>query len=329
MKQFFAYLRDRRRVIGLFLLLAAMLAGTFALCALPLRAVWYPCALCALVGAGALIWDYVRARRQHRTLTSLAEALPPALPDALPAPGSQTEADYQALLTALWRENARLTAEHEERERDMEDYYTVWAHQIKTPIAAMRLTLSGEETDLARSLRSELLRVEQYADMVLVYLRLGAESGDYVFRETALDGVIRAAARRFSAEFIRRGIRLDFTPTDLTLITDEKWLRFVLEQLLSNALKYTPAGAVRIFAEGRTLCIADTGIGIAPEDLPRIFQKGYTGHNGRADQRATGLGLYLCRRVCENLGIGLSAESELGRGTVLRFALDQYDLRPV
>ena len=314
MKQFFAYLRDRRRVIGLFLLLAAMLAGTFALCALPLRAVWYPCALCALVGAGALIWDYVRARRQHRTLTSLAEALPPALPDALPAPGSQTEADYQALLTALWRENARLTAEHEERERDMEDYYTVWAHQIKTPIAAMR---------------SELLRVEQYADMVLVYLRLGAESGDYVFRETALDGVIRAAARRFSAEFIRRGIRLDFTPTDLTLITDEKWLRFVLEQLLSNALKYTPAGAVRIFAEGRTLCIADTGIGIAPEDLPRIFQKGYTGHNGRADQRATGLGLYLCRRVCENLGIGLSAESELGRGTVLRFALDQYDLRPV
>ena len=209
----------------------------------------------------------------------------------------------------------------------MQDYYTVWAHQIKTPIAAMRLALSGEDTDLARSLRSELLRVEQYADMVLVYLRLGAESGDYVFRETALDGVIRAAARRFSAEFIRRGIRLDFVPTGLSLVTDEKWLRFVLEQLLSNALKYTPAGSISIYAEGRTLCIADTGIGIATEDLPRIFQKGYSGHNGRADQSATGLGLYLCRRVCENLGAAISAESEIGKGTVIKLDLSQYELK--
>ena len=327
MKEFFAYLRDRRRGIGLYLLLAAALAGTFALCALPLRAVWYPCVLCALIGAGALIRDYSRARRRHRALASLAETLTPALPDALPAPESRTEADYQALLAVLWRENVRLTAEFEARARDMQDYYTVWAHQIKTPIAAMRLALSGEDTDLARSLRSELLRVEQYADMVLVYLRLGAEGGDYVFRETALDGVIRAAARRFSAEFIRRGIRLEFTPTNLALVTDEKWLRFVLEQLLSNALKYTPAGSISIYAEGRTLCIADTGIGIAPEDLPRIFQKGYTGHNGRADQSATGLGLYLCRRVCENLGAAISAESEIGKGTVIKLDLSQYELK--
>ena len=327
MKLFLSFLRDRRRAIALYLLLTAALAGTFALCALPLRAVWYPCALCALVALAALLTDFRRMRRRHRILAALAQSLPPTLSDALSAPETQIEADQQALIAALLHETARLTAEYEARARDQEDYYTVWAHQIKTPIAAMRLALDGEETDLARSLRSELLRIEQYADMVLVYLRLGAEGGDYVFRETQLDGVIRAAVRRFSAEFIRRGIRLDFTPTQLTLVTDEKWLRFVLEQLLSNALKYTPAGSVRIFAEGRTLCLADTGIGIAPEDLPRIFQKGYTGRNGRADQRATGLGLYLCRRVCENLGIALSAESEVGKGSVFRLDLSQYVLK--
>ena len=133
--------------------------------------------------------------------------------------------------------------------------------------------------------------------------------------------------KRFSAEFIGRKIRLDYEPADYTLVTDEKWLGFVLEQLLSNALKYTRAGSVRIFLQNGTLCIADTGIGIAPEDLPRIFEKGYTGLNGRADRKATGLGLYLCRRVCENLGIGLRAESAPGTGTTVFLDLSQRQRR--
>ena len=209
----------------------------------------------------------------------------------------------------------------------MTEYYTAWAHQIKTPIAAMHLTLQNEDTPSARRLSAELFRVEQYVEMVMTYLRLEPGSSDYVFRACALDGVIREAVKKFSHEFIDRRLRLDFEPTGLTVVTDEKWLGFVLEQLLSNALKYTRQGGIRIgLSAPRMLYIADTGIGIAPEDLPRIFERGYTGRTGRIDRRASGIGLYLCRRVCERLGVGISAQSEPGRGTRVFLDLEQYEL---
>ena len=197
------------------------------------------------------------------------------------------------------------------RHREMVDYYTAWVHQIKTPIAAMRLTLQLDDTPNGRKLMSQLLRIEQYVDMVLMYLRLDEGTSDYVIRSCDVDEVIRQSLRKFAGEFIDRRLTLHYAPVGLTAVTDEKWLGFVVEQVLSNALKYTPeGGSITIDAEEpATLCIRDTGIGIAPEDLPRIFEKGYTGYNGRGDQKASGLGLALCKRICGNLGASLSAES--------------------
>ena len=191
----------------------------------------------------------------------------------------------------------------------------------------MELTLRQEDSPQARRLLGELSRIEQYVEMALTYLRLESAESDYVFRDCALDPIIRQSVKRFSAEFIGRKIRLDYAPVDYTLVTDEKWLGFVLEQLLSNALKYTRAGSVRIFLEHETLCIADTGIGIAPEDLPRIFEKGYTGYNGRGDQKASGLGLYLCRTICRKLGHSITAESAPDEGTAIRIGLSQRQVR--
>lgn len=197
----------------------------------------------------------------------------------------------------------------------------------------MRLTLQNEDSALARRLSCDLSRIEQYVEMVLAFLRLDSDSSDYVFRRCKLDPLIRQAVRRFSFEFIDRKLRLDYTPPDAScqtdsLITDEKWFCFVLEQLLSNALKYTKSGTIRIFfSDEKVLCIQDTGIGIAPQDLPRIFEKGYTGCNGRTDKRASGLGLYLCRRICKNLGIELSITSEIGVGTCVFLSLDQYPIK--
>lgn len=167
----------------------------------------------------------------------------------------------------------------------MTAYYTAWVHQIKTPIAAMRLTLQGEDTPAARRLMTELGRVEQYVDMALTYLRLEEGGSDYVIRTCAVDDVVCAAVRRFAGEFIDRRIALDYTPVEWETVTDGKWLTFVVEQLLSNALKYTGQdGTVRIYREGDDLCIRDSGMGIAPEDLPRVFDMGYTGQNGRLDR---------------------------------------------
>ena len=207
------------------------------------------------------------------------------------------------------------------------DYYTVWVHQIKTPIASMRLLLEKEDSTLSRRLSEELFRVEQYVQMVMTYQRLDSDSTDYVFRQTDVDAVIRGAVRKFAPQFISKGIRLDYVPRQASVITDEKWLSFVVEQVLSNALKYTPAGCITIrFLYNNDLAITDTGIGIAPEDLPRIFERGYTGYNGRRDKRASGLGLYLCRRVCDALGHTISIRSAPDAGTTVTINLSQKEL---
>lgn len=180
-----------------------------------------------------------------------------------------------AIIAALRRELARRETENQERRRELTAYYTAWVHQIKTPIAAMQLTLQGQDDPAARRLRAELGRVEQYVDMVLTYLRLHEGGSDYVIRSYSVDDIVRPAVRRFAGEFIDRRIALEYRPIGRTVVTDEKWLRFVVEQVLSNALKYTPEGgriAVTWQEEGQVLCISDTGIGIAPEDLPRVFE---------------------------------------------------------
>ena len=326
MKLFFAYLRQRWKVLLGAVLFYALFAVSFALYGLPLAAVWYPAALTAVLGLIFFLCDFGRIRRTHAELSALSNA-PAEQIGPLPETSRILDGDYQAIIRSLQVQARQLASSAAAREREASDYYTVWAHQIKTPIAAMELTLRQEDSPQARRLLGELSRIEQYVEMALTYLRLESAESDYVFRDCALDPIIRQSVKRFSAEFIGRKIRLDYEPADYTLVTDEKWLGFVLEQLLSNALKYTRAGSVRIFLQNGTLCIADTGIGIAPEDLPRIFEKGYTGLNGRTDRKATGLGLYLCRRVCENLGIGLRAESTPGTGTTVFLELSQRQRR--
>ena len=318
------YLWDRRRAIGVFALFSLIFLGVFALYRLPLGAVLYPAGVCGVLGCVFLGLDLRRARERHRRLEQLSR-LPGAVMGEFPAPAHQDDRDYQHIIRLLCQEQARREGEMQGRYEDMVDYYTVWAHQIKTPIASMRLTLQSQDSPAARQLLEELMRIEQYVEMVLAFLRLDSQSTDYLFREYDLDNIVRGAVRKFSTQFIRRRITLHYEPSGLQVLTDEKWLAFVVEQVLSNALKYTPdGGAVWVELDApATLCIRDNGIGIAPEDLPRIFQKGYTGYNGRMDKKASGLGLYLCRRICANLGHRISAQSELGKGTTIRICLER------
>ena len=327
MKLTWAYLKQCRQGILFLLLAGAIFFASFWLYHLPLRAVLYPTMLCLLLGAAFLVAGFLRVRKKHKHLRQI-QSLSAAMMEVLPEAESVEEADYQAILAALRAEVAALESTSASRYREMVDYYTVWVHQIKTPIASMRLTLQNEDTPLQRKLSSDLFRIEQYVEMVLAYLRLDAEAGDYVFHEQSLDAVVRQSVAKFASEFIDRKIRLVLEPLEGTLVTDAKWLSFVIEQLLSNALKYTREGSIRIYPEDpKTLCIADTGIGISPADLPRVFEKGYTGLNGRIDRQASGLGLYLCKRVCQNLGVGISISSVPDRGTTVRLDLEQYDLQ--
>ena len=325
MKGFFRlYLRAQRRGMLFLGFCCLIFTVSFALYGLPLGAVLYPAALCAAAGGIILLLSLRKSRAVCQEL-SLMQHHPADLPDELPAAQSPQEQAYQALLLALHADRQKLKSDMNARYHDMTEYYTVWAHQIKTPIAAMRLALQNEDTPLSRRLTGEVGRVEQYVQMALTYLRLGSDSSDYVIRSCALDDIVRPAVRRFAGEFIQRKIQLNYQMLNYTVITDEKWLGFVVEQVLSNALKYTPQGSVSIYMEPEgVLCIRDTGIGIAPEDLPRVFEKGYTGYNGRSHRKASGLGLYLCREILTRLGHSVSAESQVDHGTTIRIDLRQH-----
>ena len=320
MRDFFRlWLRSRLPALGLFLLCCGVFALVFRLYDLPLGAALYPALICGALWLLYALLRFRKALRKHRILSALTAAL---TEDMLPEADTAEDGDYRRIIALLREARLAREAEAQQKAADMAEYYTLWAHQIKTPLAAMRLTLQNEDSPLSRRLKAELGRVDRYVEMVLAYLRLDAAATDYVLRECDLDPILRAAVKKFSGEFIDRRLALELRPTGLRVLTDEKWLSFVLEQLISNALKYTPQGKISLYAEEPAiLCIADTGIGIAPEDLPRIFEPGFTGLNGRRDKRASGLGLYLCRRVCRNLGHGISAESEPGKGTVLRLDL--------
>ncbi len=325
MKGFFRlYLRAQRRGMLFWGFCCLIFTVSFALYGLPLGAVLYPAALCAAAGGIILLLSLRKSRAVCQEL-SLMQHHPADLPDELPAAQSPQEQAYQALLLALHADRQKLKSDMNARYHDMTEYYTVWAHQIKTPIAAMRLALQNEDTPLSRRLTGEVGRVEQYVQMALTYLRLGSDSSDYVIRSCALDNIVRPAVRRFAGEFIQRKIQLNYQMLNYTVITDEKWLGFVVEQVLSNALKYTPQGSVSIYMEPEgVLCIRDTGIGVAPEDLPRVFEKGYTGYNGRSHRKASGLGLYLCREILTRLGHSVSAESQVDHGTTIRIDLRQH-----
>lgn len=313
----------RQRLKFLFLLLGVLciFSAVFSLYHLPLEAILYAGSLCLIMTLVAFISEYIHFLRRRREMDLLLRRVSdPVLP--LPPPRDLLESDYQELLRAVCADRLRLTAENRNRLEEMTDYYTLWAHQIKTPISASRLLLQSSDLPVHAEIEAELLKIEQYVEMVLGYLRLNSDTTDYLFQECDLDEIIRQALRRLAKLFILKKISLRFQETNRQVLTDSKWLLFVIEQILSNALKYTPSdGTIRVYSDGDTLVILDTGIGIRSEDLPRVFEKGFTGRNGRLEHRSTGIGLYLCRKVMDRLNHDISIHSRPGGGTLVRLNL--------
>ena len=326
MELFLKYLKQKWKVFTVCAVFILIFAVSFFLYRLPVEAVAYPALLCAFLGVFLLTVDFLRVKRKHEELAQI-KTITDAVSAVFPTDDAIQSADYREIVWLICEEHAAYRTETNRKYADMIDYYTVWAHQIKTPIASMRLTLQNEDSALSRKLAGDLLRIEQYEEMALNYLRLDSESTDYVFKEYDLDSIVRTAIKKFSSEFISRKLSLVYEPLNTNVVTDEKWLSFVIGQVLSNALKYTRSGSITISLVGeKTLRIRDTGIGIAPSDLPRIFENGYTGFNGRADKRASGIGLYLCRRICRNLGHTISADSVVDAGTTIDIDLSRTKL---
>lgn len=326
-KQFLGWLYSRRWALVCFAAVMAILFLVYGLYGYDWGVGLYTALLAAVACGLFAVADLIRYISRLKTLAKLPGAFPTG---EVPEPGDTLEAAYTEVITALEAERVRLAGAGERRQRDADEYYTLWAHQIKTPIAALRLLLQREEDGPDRDLLElELFRIEQYVGMVLQYQRLTTIEGDLAFESHSVRAIVNKAVKGLAPLFIHKGLPLRLGDITGEVVTDEKWLAFVLEQLLTNALKYTEAGEVRVFSEGETLVVEDTGIGIAPEDLPRVFERGYTGAIGRSERSSTGLGLYLCRRILERLGFAITIESQPGQGTRVSLRLSQQALLPV
>lgn len=257
--------------------------------------------------------------------SKLAQAKNAVLDDIsyLPETGSPKEKEYQEMVRILFEKKEEEEANARSVRQDMLDFYSLWVHQIKTPIAGLHLLLQAQKDGLAQGdwntrMNMEVFRVEQYVELVLSYLRMEDMGRDMVLKTYDLNTIARQAVKKFSREFLYRKIRFNLSEFQRTILSDEKWILLVLEQILSNALKYTPeGGSISIYCpEGRNvLVVEDTGIGIPPEDLPRVFENGFTGYNGRENKKSTGIGLYLCKTIMDRLNHGIWIESEEGKGT--------------
>lgn len=219
----------------------------------------------------------------------------------------------RALYKSL-EENKNFKDNEEKRRDDVKNYLTIWTHQIKSPIFALKLLLKKGEINKI-DCEKEIFEIEEYVGNILGYARLNADSTDYVFSKYNLDEIIRSVIRKYSIQFIGKNNRVDFCETKKIILTDAKWFSFLLEQIISNAIKYTQNGRVAIYLKKDELVIEDNGIGIMPEDLPRIFDAGYTGYNGRLEKKSTGLGLKLSKNIGKSLRVTLRCESEPKIGT--------------
>ena len=314
--QFFSvirgYIKQNIKVIFLFIVFALVFGIVFSLYDLEIEAIYYSVMLCSFIGLIYICINFINYYKKHIQLYKLQNEISISL-ENLPSPKTLMEEDYTNLILTLNKEYKTYISKSDIAKSDMIDYYTMWVHQIKTPISAMKLLIQTSESEISSDLSSELFKIEQYVEMVLSYIRLGSNENDFVIKEYDLDNIVRQAIRKYAPLFIRKKINLDFQPTNYKVLTDEKWLVFVIEQLLSNAIKYTNKGKISIYPlEDKKLVIEDTGIGISKEDIPRIFDKGFTGYNGRTDKKATGLGLYLCKNILDKLSHKISIESEVG-----------------
>lgn len=303
---------------------------------IPFDAIIYGCELSFVWCAVCLFIDFYKYYKRHKLLHINREQF---FDDAeqLPEHMDIIEYDYQELAKELYQAKQELISKNRIAKKELLDYYGMWVHQIKTPIAALDILLQNTEQflyeeDIVNSrinkrleiiqesipvsdMKMELFKIEQYVEMALNYLRVEDISSDLSFKQYAVDDMVRQVIRKYAKIFISKKIKMNFKPTGRYIVTDDKWFVFVLEQLISNALKYTKKGQISIYMKEKSLVIEDTGIGIPAEDLPRIFEKGFTGYNGRENKKSTGIGLYLCKNIMDKLQWNITVDSEVGSGT--------------
>lgn len=317
------YIKSRKFIILLLLLCSIVHIIVLFVYGNETEPVWYATVLYLVLVAVIGCFDYLHLKKKYKILQDydvnsdrrLQEQVGETAPIAL---------QYCSIISGLQEKLKEEETIRCKREKELSDFYTLWVHQIKTPIAALQVLLQTD-ADNVYGMKGELFKIERYVDVVLNYLRMEDMNSDLLLKHYSLDSICKQAVKKYTPLFIQSKLSLKLEDLEHMVLTDEKWTVFVLEQILSNALKYTRKGGIRIYGEDSEekgvaitrLIVEDTGIGICAEDLPRIYDRAFTGYNGRNDKKASGLGLYLCKMILQKLGHEISIQSQPGQGTTV------------
>lgn len=310
------YIKNRWLALAVIVLWQAILYVTLAFEGVGIKRMGYPIVLSLAALVVFIGFDLYRTWRKDRILKKAKENID-ITGENLPEATSIMEEDYQELIEQLLQSKRQEMQQQMHKNNELTEFVTLWTHQVKTPLTALTLAANDMKTPEKAEFVNRLFEIEQYCDIILQYLRIEGEGSDFLLEEYPVKPMVNQAVKYFARSFIGKGLSVQIdVPDGQTLVTDEKWLVFVLKQVLSNALKYTKEGGVTIsMPKPNTLCICDTGIGISKEDLPRITERGYTGYNGRMDKKATGIGLFLVDTIMKKLSGSVKITSELGKGT--------------
>ena len=304
-----------RRFILLLLLIVVSIMGMFAFIFEDGRSLLeYQLLLAFLLASFFLGMDLASAYKEYRNQLFYASGRPQTALEVL----------LFEKLALLEMDKKNRAIEEREKLNDLMDYYTLWAHQIKTPIAASSLLVGEiEDKKVKNQLEQELFKIESYVNIVLQYLRLESFHEDLVLKKENVEDLVKEIVKKYAIFFIQKGLSLSLHDLDRTIITDRKWFVVILEQVLSNSLKYTSQGGIEIYFQEDALYIKDSGLGIQDADLLRVFERGFSGYNGRLTQQSSGLGLYLSKKIADELGHQISIASQVGHGTTVMISFSE------
>ena len=320
-----SYIKKNLKLYLLLIVFIFIFVLIFYLYNLPFEALFFSGLLCFVAALIVSIIDFNNYRKSYIDLKYLESNILNSMED-LPKSLDIRVEYYQKIIERLHNEVEKLKIEDNKKMEGLVDYYSMWIHQIKTPIAAINFLLDNEEIDV-KAFRQELFKIERYVEMVLTYIRLGSETSDYVITSINLDEVVRENIKKYATLFINKKIKLNYVSHETYVISDKKWLGFAFEQLLSNAIKYTKSGGeISINISESKLIIEDNGIGIYEEDLPRIFEQSFTGLNGRYEKKSSGLGLYLCKKTLDKLQHKIEITSKVNKGTKVMITFPKKDM---
>ena len=285
-----------------------------------------------VVLASCLLFFYFSRKKYLDKLLDMTEQLEERylLPEIMQEPERADEQVFYQIMKMAEKSMLERIGEVQRERKEYKEYIEQWIHEVKTPITAIKLICENNRCSFTRELMAELENINRFTEQALYYARSEHTEKDYSVREINLSDVVHGAIADNKYLLRQNNVAVTVEDVEYSIYSDDKWLRFILDQLISNAVKYRADQPVLHFFAVKEndriiLSVEDNGIGIPQSDLPRIFEKGFTGQNGRTIHSSTGIGLYLCRRLCDKLGIGISASSERkGTAISLSFRINDF-----